>query len=196
MATGAAKIGNRVAYLAVSSPVVDDATPGQTGIPGALTAPEARDYRFGDLLALARRSWVRRLSSRATSDGFADYRRSDTVLLRILAREAQPIGRIGDALGISRQGARKLADGLVARGYAELGGDPSDARRTLVRLTDRGVAYHHTLAEASRSLDEEMRRLPFSDLVAADAVLRAVLTADDRRLADAAVPSPVAGFAR
>lgn len=59
-----------------------------------------------------------------------------------------------------------------------------------MRLTDRGFAYHRALADATRVLNEVVRRLPRSDLRAADAVLRAVLTDDDRRLADDAVPLP------
>lgn len=156
----------------------------------SITFPEPVGYRFGDLLALARRSWVRRLSVRAASDGFPDYRRSDTVMLRILARAAVPIGHLGEELGISRQGARKLADGLVARRYAEVAQDPFDARRRLVRLTDRGFAYHRTLVDAAEALNDQVGRLPLSEVLAADAVLRAVLTEDDRRLADAVVPPP------
>ncbi len=152
--------------------------------------PGTGRYQFGDLLALARRSWVRRLSEQAAAEGFSEFRRSDTLLLRILIPGAQPIGRIGEGMGVSRQAARKLADGLVARGYAELAADPDDARRTLVRLTPRGVGYHRALAGASQALNDEVRRQPPADLRAADAVLRAVLTDDDRRLADAAVPPP------
>lgn len=168
------------------------ATPPSAGRSGAETvdAGDGVVYRFGDLLALARRSWVRRLAAHAASDGFSDYRPTDTVLLRILAREAQSIGRIGDGLGISRQAARKLADGLAARGYAVLAADPTDARRRLVGLTDRGRAYHRALSDASESLNDEVRQVVPSELLAADAVLRAVLTDEDRRLADAAVPRP------
>jgi DNA-binding MarR family transcriptional regulator len=154
-------------------------------------AVDAMGYRFGDLLALARRSWVRRLAAHAAPAGFSDFRPTDTVLLRILAREAQSIGRIGDGLGISRQAARKLADGLAARGYATLEADPADARRRLVRMTDRGLAYHRALTDATELLNDEVRRVVPSDLLAADAVLRAVLTDEDRRLADAAVPRPL-----
>ncbi|MGH9057613.1 MAG: MarR family transcriptional regulator, partial [Acidimicrobiales bacterium] len=122
------------------------------------------------------------------SKGFSDFRRSDTASMRILARSAEPIGRLGDGLGISRQAARKLADGLVARGYAELVDDAADARRRLVQLTRRGLDYHRALAEASTALNQEVRRLSASDQVAADTVLRAVLTDEDRRLAGSVSP--------
>lgn len=161
------------------------------GTRSAPTPPaDSPGYPFGDLLALARRSWVRQLSDRAAAEGFADFRRSDTILLRILASRAEPIGRIGEGLGITRQAARKLADGLVARGHATLAVDPDDGRRTLVELTDRGRSYHRTLAAAAEALNGRVRGLPASDMRAADAVLRSVLTEDDRRLADAVVPRP------
>lgn len=187
------QLRNQVAYLAVWSAVKALATLTSTGSSnsGAVEAVDAVGYRFGDLLALARRSWVRRLAAHAASGGFSDYRPTDTVLLRILAREAQSIGRIGDGLGISRQAARKLADGLAARGYAAWAADPADARRRLVRITDRGLAYHRALTDATELLNDEVREVVPSDLLAADAVLRAVLTDEDRRVADAAVPRPV-----
>lgn len=165
-----------------------DATSGAA--PGLPLGPPAEGYRFGDLLALARRSWLRRLSVHAAADGFGDVRRSDPVLLRILARGPQPVGQLGGGLGISRQAARKLADSLVARGYAELADDPDDARRLLVRLNGRGLAYDRTLQAAAELLNREVRRLSPDALRGADTVLRAVLTEDDRRLADAAVPPP------
>lgn len=168
------------------------ATPGagDGSVDQTMDAIQMGQYRFGDLLALARRSWVRQVSARAAAAGFTDYRRSDTVLLRILARGERPLGQIGEALGISRQGARKLADGLVARGYAHLAADPADARRRMVRLTDRGIAYHRILADAAEVLNREANRAAPSDLRAADALLRSLLTAEDRRLADIAVPAP------
>lgn len=147
-------------------------------------------YRFGDLLALARHSWVRRMSALTSAAGFPGYRRSDTFLLRILSRGARPIGHVGDGLGISRQAARKLADGLVMRGYAEWGLDAADGRRRLVVLTELGHRYHRALDEASEALNGEIRRLTPCDVAAADSVLRTLLTYEDERLAESGVPRP------
>jgi DNA-binding MarR family transcriptional regulator len=58
---------------------------------------------------------------------------------------------LGRRLGISKQAAGKIIDGLVELGYVERGADPDDARRKLARLTDRGF---DCLARSARIFDE------------------------------------------
>lgn len=154
--------------------------------------PDAtRHYRFGDLLALARLSWIRQVRARMEAAGYAGYRRTDASLLRILVHRPFAIGQLGDALGITRQAARQLADGLVARGYATLGADPADARRTLVVLTDSGEAYARAVWHAQDDLNDALRRMvSTADLVTADAVLRAVLTPDEAARVTERMPPP------
>lgn len=136
---------------------------------------DASPYRFGDLLALARRSWVRQVRARVEDAGFPDYRQTDTAVLRFLVRRPWPIGQLGDALGVTRQSARQLADGMVERGYARLTTDPTDARRTLVVLTAGGHDYGRAVAAVQDALNEEMgQRVPERDLAIADSVLRTV----------------------
>ena len=114
-------------------------------------------YRFGSLLARARRSWVEQVRKLA-------------------------IGQLGEAMGISRQAARQMADGLVGRGYATFGTDQADARRTLVVLTPSGKAYGRAIWMAQDALNETVRnRVSESDLAVADAVLRAVFPDDKAR---------------
>ena len=114
-------------------------------------------YRFGSLLARARRSWVEQVRELA-------------------------IGQLGEAMGISRQAARQMADGLVGRGYATFGTDQADARRTLVVLTPSGKAYGRAIWMAQDALNETVRnRVSEADLAAADAVLRAVFADDKAR---------------
>ena len=157
-------------------------------------APEARPaYRFGDLLALARRSWVVQVRQHMADAGYPGYRQTDTVLCRVLAARAWPIGQLGDALGVTRQAARKLADGLVGRGYATLEPDPEDGRRTLVALTPAGRAYGRAVAEVQDRLNAAVvRSVPPEELSAADAVLRSVFSDDEarRRVDRLVVPPP------
>ena len=94
-------------------------------------------YRFGSLLALARRSWIEQVRERMQEAGFPGYRRSDAGVLALLLQQPLAIGQLGEAMGISRQAARQMADGLVERGYATFGTDDADARRTLVVLAKR-----------------------------------------------------------
>jgi DNA-binding MarR family transcriptional regulator len=132
-------------------------------------------YRFGNLLARARRSWIEQIAERMAEAGFPGYRRTDAAILGALLHGPLAIGQLGEALRVSRQAARQLADGLVERGYASFGTDPADSRRTLVVLTPSGRAYGRAIWAAQDALNEALRsRVSEAELAAADAVLRAV----------------------
>ena len=149
-------------------------------------------YRFGDLLALARQSWITQIADGLTAKGYDDYRRSDAAAVRMLQRGPMSIGRLGAALGVTRQAARKVADGLERRGFVTLARDEIDTRQVKVALTPDGEAY----ADAVRSVIERLnravtRKVRRADLAVADAVLRAVLADDHtRRLAEFLGPPP------
>ncbi|MFZ0664329.1 MAG: MarR family transcriptional regulator [Acidimicrobiales bacterium] len=147
-------------------------------------------YRFGDLLALARRSWIRQVRAAVEKAGFDGYRQSDSIVLRLLAQRPLAIGQLGDGIGVTRQAARKVADAMVDRGYAEFEADPDDARRTLVVLTKYGRSYARAVARTQNALNAQMsERVSRDDLKAADSVLRAVFpTAESRRRLDAVAP--------
>lgn len=151
-----------------------------------------RPYAFGDLLALARRSWIAQVRARVADEGFAEYRQTDAVVLRLLTRRPLAIGELGEALGVSRQAARKLADGMLGRRYVAFEQDPTDARRTLVVLTPAGEAYARVVADVQAALNMSMReRVSARDLAAADRVLRTVVTDPGARSRlDLLVPPP------
>jgi len=149
-------------------------------------------YRFGNLLARARRSWIEQIQERMQEAGFPGYRRTDAAVLGILLQRPLAIGQLGEALDVSRQAARQLADGLVERGYASFGTDQADARRTLVVLTPRGKAYGRAIWMAQDALNQTVRsRVSEADLAAADAVLRAVFPdGSARQRLDERMPPP------
>jgi len=122
--------------------------------------------------------------------GYGRFRRSDPAAVRMLQRGPMSIGRLGAALGVTRQAARKVAGGLERRGFAILARDEIDTRQINVVLTPDGEAY----ADAVQSVIEKLNRAVTrnvrpADLAVADTVLRAVL-ADDRtqRLAELLAP--------
>ena len=158
----------------------------------AVTTTSSSVYRFGDLLALAREYWVREMADELARGGFTDYRRSDAALVRLLFRDPRAVGQIGDALRVSRQAARKLVAGLERRGYAQTATSKSDARQLDVSLTARGVEFAQAIIRAVETLNERTaERVDHDQLVAADAVLRAVLPDEEaRRLAERLIPSP------
>ncbi|MFZ1063766.1 MAG: hypothetical protein WAN30_09895 [Acidimicrobiales bacterium] len=115
------------------------------------------DLGFGDTLALARLAWIREMSARLERSGFADYRRSDAFVVRRLARSAMTIGTLGIELSMTRQGARKVVDTLIERGYAHLERDESDARKSRVTLTRRGHDYARTIVHVIATMNAELR---------------------------------------
>ncbi len=137
----------------------------------------ARTERFGDLLALARQGWVHEMAVRLADQGYAGYRRSDALVLRSLRRGSVPVGRLAGALGVSRQAARKVVDGLERRGYATTERDGADARRLNVVLTSSGAAYAEAVVAAVVSLNRDFEsHVDHARMVAAREVLFAVVT--------------------
>ncbi len=135
---------------------------------------DANPYRFGDLLALARQSWLRRMAAELADRGFADYRRSDAATLRLLRRRPASVGELGAHLGVTRQAARKVMRGLEERGYASTQADAHDARKLNVMLTPAGCAYADAIIEVIAQLNRAVAaRVGADQLAAADAVLRA-----------------------
>ncbi|MGH3189788.1 MAG: MarR family winged helix-turn-helix transcriptional regulator [Streptosporangiaceae bacterium] len=148
-------------------------------------------YRFGDLLALTRQSWLGQMTSRLEGLGYVDYRRSDAAALRTLWRGPAPVGRLGTVLGVTRQAARKVADGLVQRGYATTGRDSRDTRQLNVTLTELGRDYARAITAVIGELNREVAaRVSADQLAAADAVLRAALFDDSARQRASRVPPP------
>jgi DNA-binding MarR family transcriptional regulator len=148
-------------------------------------------YRFGDLLALARRSWTLRMASELEKRGYPDYRISDAASTRLLLRGPVPVGRFGEVQGVTRQAARKVARGLEERGYATTHSDPDDARKVNVVLTEAGLAYSRAVVGVIASLNRRLaERVDIEQLVAADVVLRAAVDNDQLRCTAEQIPAP------
>lgn len=152
---------------------------------------EATPYRFGDLLALARRSWVLRMTSELQTRGFGDYRASDAAAVRLLAAGPAPVGHLGPVLGVTRQAARKVARGLEERGYATSSPDPQDARKLNVALTPAGRDYAEAITQVIDTLNQALAaRVQPGHLAAADTVLRAAIDNDDLTHVARRIPPP------
>jgi DNA-binding MarR family transcriptional regulator len=150
-------------------------------------------YLFGDLLALARLSWVRQMADRLGRLGYADYRRSDAIALRMLNRGPVPVGRLGTELGVTRQAARKVIDGLEQRGYVRTERDAVDSRVLNVILTPAGAGYARAVIEVIHALNREFcERADPAQLAAADTVLRAAIAGDSALQATASLIRPPA----
>jgi DNA-binding MarR family transcriptional regulator len=135
---------------------------------------DANPYRFGDMLALARQSWVHRMAAELADRGFGDYRLTDAATLRRLRRGPASVGELGVPMGVTRQAARKVVRGLEERGYARTRADADDARKVIVVLTPAGQAYADAIIEVIAELNRAVAaRVAADQLATADAVLRA-----------------------
>jgi DNA-binding MarR family transcriptional regulator len=161
------------------------------GYGGLVRAKSNGTYPFGDVLALARQSWLGQMSSRLARLGYADYRRSDAAATRMLLRGPHAVGQLGLVLGVTRQAAKKVADGLQQRGYVTIQRDPRDSRQLNVTLTPAGYDYARAVVAVIEELNREVCRL-FSpaQLAAADAVLRAAMFDGSARQRASRLPRP------
>jgi len=147
-----------------------------------MTEESTPAYQFGDMVALARQSWVGQLTTRLEGLGYPGYRRGDAAVLRRLYVGPLPVGRLGTALGVTRQAARKIADTLEQRGYATTERDARDSRQLNITLTPGGRDYALAVATVIAQLNREVaRRVSPAQLAAADTVLRAALFDDSAR---------------
>ncbi|MGD0241067.1 MAG: hypothetical protein ABSB59_12160 [Streptosporangiaceae bacterium] len=157
-----------------------------------MTGKSTAAYPFGDLLALARQSWLTEMAGRLAQRGYDDYRRTDAATTRLLLRRGQvPVGQLGTALGVTRQAARKVAEGLAQRGFATTSRDPDDTRQLNVALTAVGQDYARDVIAVIGELNREVAaRVDPGQLAAVDAVLRAALFDKSTQQRAARLPRP------
>lgn len=139
-------------------------------------------YRFGDLLALTRQSWLGEMARRLAERGHHEYRRSDAGAVRLLWQGPLSVGQLGQGLGVTRQAARKVADNLQRRGYATTERNQRDMRQLDVTLTAAGRDYTLAIIAVIMELNREVaKRTNPEQLAAADLVLRAALFDESAR---------------
>ncbi|MGH3264281.1 MAG: MarR family winged helix-turn-helix transcriptional regulator [Trebonia sp.] len=120
-------------------------------------APAPRTMALGGAL---RRAWVgyqHLLDDELAAAGF-DRGLPDGRVLRICARSPEAtISAIGRELGITRQGAAKLAGSLRDHGYVTLDPSPDSGREKRITLTPRAREYLTAHRDAARSIEQRLR---------------------------------------
>jgi DNA-binding MarR family transcriptional regulator len=143
---------------------------------GSSAGASRRPYPFGDLLAMARESWVDQMARQLAELGFSGYRRTDAAVMRMLLRAPVPIGKLGASLGVTRQAARKVVDGLEQRRYVRTERGSHDTRQLNAALTPLGEDYARAVATVIDELNRGIyQRVTDQQMLGADAVLRAVI---------------------
>jgi DNA-binding MarR family transcriptional regulator len=115
------------------------------GAPPSAEQPHADD--LGVLLTLALGAFKQRLHAHLAHAGYDDLGASFGFVLRSLDGGPLSLVDLARRLGISAQGALKIATEMVDRGYVERQDDPEDKRVRRLLLTSRG---RDALREARR----------------------------------------------
>lgn len=91
------------------------------------------------------------LHAELATQGHPDMRPMYGFVFQAIGPAGTTAAELGRRLGVSKQAAGKTIDTLESLGYLERAADPHDARRKLVKLTERGV---DALVRSGRIFDE------------------------------------------
>ena len=109
------------------------------------------------LITAANRCVADRLGAAVATAGGGGMRSSFGFVLRAVAAEQPTVSRLAELLGISKQGASRLADDMVSLGYLERIGDPADRRRIRLRLSATGERVRTRALAESHAIEDELR---------------------------------------
>ena len=117
---------------------------------------EQRD--FGIVLGQAYVRFVDELHAHLAGGGFGDLGRSYGQVFRTLDAGPATVTSIARGLGITIQGASKLVQEMVERGYVVREPDPDDARAKLLRLGPRGEGALRAARTFHRAFERKLIR--------------------------------------
>ena len=101
--------------------------------------PAVHGFELPLLLFGGFRSIIDELHAELARRGHPDLRPAHGFALQAIGTQGATATEAGRRLGISKQAAGKTIDRLEALGYVRKAGDDTDRRRTLVRITPRGL---------------------------------------------------------
>ena len=91
------------------------------------------------LLLAGFRTLIDDLHAELARQGHPELRPAHGFVLQAVGVAGTTASELGQRLGVSKQAAGKTVDRLVTLGYLERADDPRDARRKLVRMTEKGL---------------------------------------------------------
>ncbi|MDG4832183.1 MarR family transcriptional regulator [Solwaraspora sp. WMMD1047] len=146
--------------------------------------PDAPGFELPLRLLLGFRVLIDELHAELARQGHPEMRPMYGFVFQAIGVEGTTAAELGRRLGVSKQAAGKTIDSLERLGYLRREADPGDARRKLVRLTERGVDSLHRSArifddlrsrwadivgvERLRALETDLRKLTPSDVFPLD----------------------------
>jgi DNA-binding MarR family transcriptional regulator len=148
-----------------------------------MATPDRPGFVLPLLLLAGFRTLIDDLHAELARQGHRELRPAHGFVLQAVGPTGTTASDLGQRLGVSKQAAGKTVDRLVAVGYLERVDDPADARRKLVRLTDRGRDGLRRSAVVFDQLRERWAATLGADRVAAiEDDLRRMVPADVFRL--------------
>lgn len=124
--------------------------------PGPGGAPAPGQHALGFALRRAQHGFRRQVNEELAGAGFESRRFPDGRVLAMCAMAETTITGIGNALGITRQGASKIVAGLKERGYVDVTTSPDDGREKHVTLTPRAVEYLTAMQAAAGAIEARL----------------------------------------
>ena len=110
------------------------------------------------LITAANRCLADRLGQAVATAGGEAMRPSFGFVLRAVAAEQPSVSRLAELLGVTKQGASRLADDMVTLGYLRRDEDPADRRRTRLRLSPAGERIRARALAESHAIEDELRQ--------------------------------------
>jgi len=107
------------------------------------------------LIAAGYRGLTERLDEAIRSAGI-EMRPAWGYVLRALAAESLPLGRLAELLDVTKQAAQQTIDDMVAAGLVVRQPDPVDGRRKLLELTGKGRRVRRIADGVSAELEQEL----------------------------------------
>ncbi|RZU72745.1 DNA-binding MarR family transcriptional regulator [Micromonospora kangleipakensis] len=148
-----------------------------------MATPDRPGFVLPLLLLAGFRTLIDDLHAELARQGHPELRPAHGFVLQAVGPDGTTASELGQRLGVSKQAAGKTVDRLVALGYLERADDPADARRKLVRMTERGVDGLRRSAVVFDELRDRWSATLGPERVAAmEDDLRAVASADFFRL--------------
>ena len=103
--------------------------------------PVTADEPLGRLLAMALSAVVEELHESLQRRGWGPTRPLWGFVLLALRDEPRSISEVGVLLGVSKQAAGKVVDGLTEAGLVQRSPNAADRRAAVIRLTKRGSRF-------------------------------------------------------
>jgi DNA-binding MarR family transcriptional regulator len=155
----------------------------------ATLPPERSDLATPTLMRAARGSYARSIRAELQAIGVDDLPKNGAFILFRVGESAEPGADLPAGLGVSKQAVSQVIDILVNRGYLERSPDPSDRRRIMLELTDRGHEVVTAVWRGTAAIDQQLAARVSTEAVEA---MRAGLLA----LADIKAETTAAGTAQ